>query len=159
LGGKDEEDISAQRPQEKEDARLSEKDEHEGRTGDHQEEKAQGQKRAHRLSLMRTIRKKGDFQEVLRFGRTRRYRNFLVTYLEGGTGEAAFGFSLSRKLGGSVVRNRMRRRLKEAVRIHEDEFPPGRYVFTVRRRARESDFRELEEELVRFCGEIGKEEG
>ena len=56
-----------------------------------------------------------------------------------------------------MSRNRIRRKLKEAIRIHEKEFPPGKYVFKARRRAVESGFQEMEEELMRFCEEIRRE--
>lgn len=49
-GGRHEKNISAQCPQEEEDARLQEEDEHQSRAGDHKEEKAQRQKRAQRLT-------------------------------------------------------------------------------------------------------------
>ncbi len=107
---------------------------------------------------MRTIRKKGDFQKVFRDGITRKYGNFLAVYLKGGSGEPAFGFSVTKRLGGSVVRNRIRRRLREAVRVKEKEFPPGIYVFLARKKAIESDFRELQSELERFREEIVRAE-
>lgn len=156
-GGRDEENLSAQCSQEKKDARLSQEDEHEGRSGDNKEEKAQGEKRAQRLTLMRKIKKRKDFQEVFRAGKTWRYRNFLATYLRVGEDEAFFGFSTPKSLGGSVVRNRARRRLREAVRKHERGFPPGRYVFRARKSTLNCDFQELESELERFQKEIGGE--
>ena len=36
-----------------------------------------------------------------------------------------FGFSIKKELGGAVVRNRIRRRLREIVRVHRTEIPAG----------------------------------
>jgi ribonuclease P protein component len=36
-----------------------------------------------------------------------------------------FGFSIKKALGGAVVRNRIRRRVREIVRCHRGEFPTG----------------------------------
>jgi ribonuclease P protein component len=36
-----------------------------------------------------------------------------------------FGFSIKKALGGAVVRNRIRRRVREIVRCHRAEIPAG----------------------------------
>jgi len=36
-----------------------------------------------------------------------------------------FGFSIKKALGGAVVRNRIRRRVREMVRCHRTEIPAG----------------------------------
>ena len=36
-----------------------------------------------------------------------------------------FGFSIKKALGGAVVRNRIRRRVREMVRCHRAEIPAG----------------------------------
>ena len=63
---------------------------------------------------------------------------------------ARFGFTVTRKLGGAVKRNRMRRRLKEAVRLSQrehaaDEFD---YVLIARSPAIDRPFSELISDLV-----------
>jgi len=76
--------------------------------------------RAHRL------RRRGDFTNVVRTGR-RAGRGTLVVHLRH-TGEAApprAGFVVSRAVGGAVVRNTVRRRLRHLVREHLSELPPG----------------------------------
>ncbi len=106
---------------------------------------------------MRTIKKKRDFADILRAGRLKAYDNFAVRYRLGACEDAAFGFSLPRKLGSSVVRNRTRRRLKAAVREREEGFPAGRYVFIARRQILRAAFRDIEEDLMKFFGEIRRE--
>src|SRR5205814_1534416 len=39
--------------------------------------------------------------------------------------QSRFGFSIKKALGGAVVRNRIRRRLREVVRCHRLEIPAG----------------------------------
>ncbi len=109
---------------------------------------------------MRTIRRKGDFRKILGSGKTKSFRSFSVIYLIEGTGgakEAACGFSLPRKFGGSVQRNRARRRLKEAVRLNQEVFPPGMYLFIAKKPALDGDFGEITEEMRRFCEAVRKE--
>lgn len=62
-----------------------------------------------------------------------------------------FGFTVTKKLGGAVVRNRIRRRLKEALRCLEpDAALPGHdYVLIARAGASDWSFERLKQDLVR----------
>lgn len=61
------------------------------------------------------------------------------------------GFTVTKKLGGAVARNRIRRRLKEAVRaVGPDAARPGYdYVFIARRRAATRNYRALLDDVKR----------
>ena len=65
-------------------------------------------------------------------------------------GPPRVGFTVTRKLGGAVERNRIRRRLKEAVRLAlAGVMRPGRdYVFIGRREAAARPFALLQQDLV-----------
>ena len=72
-------------------------------------------------------------------------------------GPARFGFTVTRKAGGSVERNRMRRRLREALRRVA---PLGAraghdYVIVARREALDADFADLARELTRALRLVG----
>ena len=56
-----------------------------------------------------------------------------------------FGFTITRKLGGAVVRNRIRRRLREALRILDAGLPQADfdYVVVARKSAAERSFADL----------------
>ena len=47
--------------------------------------------------------------------------------------ETRFGLSTGRKLGGAVVRNRVRRRIREALRVMAPSFQPGWDVLIIAR--------------------------
>lgn len=66
------------------------------------------------------------------------------------------GITVTPKIGGAVVRNRVRRRLKEAYRLHERTFKKGyNLVLVARRRSTESSFSEMESELLALAGRLG----
>jgi ribonuclease P protein component len=73
-------------------------------------------------------------------------------------GAARFGFTATKKLGNAVVRNRIRRRLKEAVRI----VAPGRardgcdYVLIAREAAASRPFAALERDLITALGRLDR---
>jgi ribonuclease P protein component len=69
--------------------------------------------------------KHADFERVYKQGRRHFAAHMTVFYLphaDGGGERSAsgprVGFTVSKALGGAVVRNRMKRRLREAVRLH-----------------------------------------
>lgn len=66
------------------------------------------------------------------------------------------GFTVSTKLGHAVVRNRVRRRLREVYRLHEDALVSGMDMVVVARvRAAHASYRELDESFVRLCRKLG----
>lgn len=59
---------------------------------------------------------------------------YLVLYAQKNrTGQNRVGITVSKKLGKAVVRNRVRRRLREVYRLHEDRFLPGWDIVVVAR--------------------------
>ena len=61
------------------------------------------------------------------------------------------GFTLPRSLGGAVVRNRIKRRVREAVRLRLDRLSPQwEIVFNPRRRAMDATFESLTAEIERL---------
>jgi ribonuclease P protein component len=62
------------------------------------------------------------------------------------------GFVTSRRVGGAVVRNRVRRRLREIVRQHQHALRGGFWMVLVARRdAANASYQELEHEWLRLA--------
>lgn len=60
------------------------------------------------------------------------------------TGGNRVGVTVSKKLGKAVVRNRVRRRLREVYRLNEERFAPGWDIVVVARsRCISADFKKL----------------
>jgi len=69
--------------------------------------------------------RRGDFDAVYRAGKRRSSSHFTVFFRANELPQSRFGFSIKKALGGAVVRNRIRRRLREVVRCHRLEIPAG----------------------------------
>lgn len=87
----------------------------------------------------------------------------LALYVRGnGQRDNRLGFTVSTKVGCAVVRNRVRRRLREIYRLHEDQLRGGRDVVVVARvRAASSNYHQLETSFLRLADklELLKKEG
>ena len=71
------------------------------------------------------LRRPADFERVYQL-RCRSSDRFLLVFAAANQLPVTrLGLSVSRKQGGAVVRNYIKRRLREAFRLTQQEFPPG----------------------------------
>lgn len=72
------------------------------------------------------------------------------------TGINRVGITVSKKLGKAVIRNRVRRRIREAYRLNEEKFLPGwDIVIVARSRAVSVSFQKLTQSLLSLSEQAG----
>ena len=92
-----------------------------------------------------------EYDAVYREGRRRSGREFTVFVRPNGLHLSRFGWSIKKALGTAVRRNRIRRRLREILRLHRQEIPPGwDIVIHPRSSAATADFSALTRELLKL---------
>ena len=69
--------------------------------------------------------RRADFDGVYQQGRRRSSRQFVVFCRANGRALSRFGMSVKRALGNAVARNRIRRRVREIIRLHREEIASG----------------------------------
>ncbi len=84
-------------------------------------------------------------------------RQFAVFYRVNNLERSRFGISVKKALGNAVVRNRIRRRVREILRVNRSEIPSGwDMVIHPRSSVAHSSFAPLAAELVQLLQSIGK---
>ena len=100
------------------------------------------------------LRKSHEFQDVRKRGRRANDRLLTMGVVESEDGTTRFGFSVSKRVGGAVTRNRVKRRLREC--LSSMEIHSGyNIVVSARPAAAQADYHMLMSSLRRLAGQAG----
>lgn len=93
---------------------------------------------------------RADFNKVYRRGRSTANRQFVVYYLANAdTKHFKLGVSISKKLGNAVIRNRLKRQIKEIIRLDSGHIKSQiDMIIIVRQQAVAMDYNELRRSLI-----------
>lgn len=96
------------------------------------------------------LRSNSDFQRVRRKGRTSAHPLLVISALPNGLAYSRFGFAVGRRIGKAVQRNRIKRRMRESVRIRIKKGAVAMgwdVVFIARRPVRNATFHQVDEAI------------
>lgn len=96
------------------------------------------------------IKKNKEFQQVFKVGKSYANRQFIIYLLKKENQEAfRIGLSVSKKVGNSVTRNRIKRYIRQSFFELKDSIKPMHdYVIIARKPTAEMDFHEVKKSLI-----------
>ena len=107
------------------------------------------------------LKKNNDFKLVYDKGRSRANKYFIMYTLKNDEEYNRIGISVSKKVGNSVVRHRIKRLVKESYRLHENMFNSGLDIVVIARSgAADLGYKDVESallHLMKLHKMIGKE--
>lgn len=103
------------------------------------------------------LKRRADYQKVYKHGVRVIGRHVVLFFLESRERGGRFGVTATRKIGGAVVRNRAKRRLRELYRLHlhDGAAPSCDIVANARRSSATAPWAELEKDFM-TCLEQGR---
>jgi ribonuclease P protein component len=92
------------------------------------------------------LAKREDFNKVFRFGKSVANQQFVLYHLTKPEHDFfRLGVSVSKKIGNAIVRNRLRRIMKEIVRLHKEDIAlPADFILIARKPIVDMDYHQIE---------------
>jgi ribonuclease P protein component len=112
---------------------------------------------AHAVTSMRKelrLRRRRDFDAVFQRGRAWHNELLVLRSLPNALEHNRYGFVTGKRLGGAVIRNRIRRRLRESIRVLPAQ-PGWDVVVSAKRPAAEANFQELNGSVMDLLARAG----
>ena len=102
-----------------------------------------------------TVKENYEFRRIYRKGKTAVSPQLVIYCQRNRRGHSRLGVSVSTKLGCAVVRNRVRRRIREIYRLNKAKMLPGYDLIVVARvRAVETDYQKLDRPYLRLLEQL-----
>ena len=100
------------------------------------------------------LKKNIDFQRIIRNNRPYKYKDYIL-YVEKNTENSYhFGFSVGKKIGSSVVRNRIKRQLRHIV-AKKDYQNGFNCIIIVNSNILNKSYHEMEQDLILVLAKLG----
>lgn len=113
------------------------------------------------LKKSNRLKKKEEFKKVFEKGQTVKNK-YLVLYLlnKVENREIRIAIAVSKKIGNAVVRNKIKRRLREAIKNHI-KYMDKKYdiIFVVRYKIKEASYQEIEKNILALIKRAGLYKG
>ena len=101
------------------------------------------------MTFTESLKKNKDFQIVFKNGKSRANKYLVMYVLKNSLDKNRIGISVSKKVGNSIVRHRIKRLVKESYRLHENMFNSGLDIVVIARvGADATGYREIESALL-----------
>jgi len=108
------------------------------------------------MKFTKSLNKNHEFKRLYNKGKSAASKYAVVYCGKNGKSDNRLGITVSTKIGGAVIRNRIRRRLKEIYRLNECVLPTGyNIVLVARTSSRYVQWSELESSVMALFNRLG----
>jgi len=103
------------------------------------------------------LRKRAEFTALAAKGRKFMLRDFIIVMADTELSRSRIGITVTKKVGNSVTRNRIKRLVREFYRINRNLFPPADYNIIARSGAVNLGYAAVCQELANGLCRIGQQ--
>ncbi len=102
------------------------------------------------LKKINRLKKRKEFNYIYKKGTVIYSNNFLIHYVRAFKPYPQIGISVSKSVGNSVVRSRVKRIISEACRLNINKFAVKNYIITAKESIVNKKSNEIEAELIKL---------
>ncbi len=96
-----------------------------------------------------TVKQSTEFNDIIKNGKYLKNEHFVIYYVDSNEEFPKFGLAVSKKCGNAVVRNKIKRQLRDLISRHKKLFSNTKnYIIMVRRGINEISFKIMEESFI-----------
>jgi len=108
------------------------------------------------VQVTSSIKRNNEFRRIYASGKSAATGNLALYCKRNRQGRSQLGITVSTKVGKAVVRNRVRRRLREIYRLHEGSIQRGFDLVVVARvKSPYATYKQLERDFLRLVDKLG----
>ena len=101
------------------------------------------------MKFTTSLKKNYEFKRLYTKGKSAASQYIVIYIRRNNSNQNRLGITVSKKIGGAVQRNRVRRKLKEIYRLSEVKLNPGHDIVIVARvKSRDAKYHELETSVL-----------
>lgn len=100
------------------------------------------------LKSLNRLKKKKEFNFIYKKGQIAHSKNFNIYFVRAYKPYPQIGISISKQVGNSVVRSRVKRIISEACRLNIEKFAVKNYIITAKESIADKKSTEIESELL-----------
>ncbi len=101
------------------------------------------------MSIKYRLKKNDEFKKVYNNGNSKANRLLVIFFLKNHCSYNRVGFSVTKKIGNSVTRNRIKRLMKESYRLNSHKIKEGYdIIFLPRNKAKDTSYKKIESAMI-----------
>ena len=106
------------------------------------------------MKKINIVKEKRDFDKAFKL-RNQKHSKYAYIYInDNNVSNYRFGICVSKKMGKAVLRNKLKRRVKDIVDKSRLHFPNKDYIIVLKKSAKDAKYLELKEDLISVLEKI-----